>query len=91
MSIIRRHKRRAPIFLWTTEILSFKEKNIVYNDKFKNVFFCKSKEKEDGQMCIMWGRTSANTGDKVEIKCKFLNNVILVKSMLVIERKKQDE
>jgi hypothetical protein len=56
--------------------------NEIINDKYKTVFYCPSYEKPEGRMCIVWGRTTFQVGDKVKMTGRFNDGVFLVWSLL---------
>lgn len=49
-----------------TKVVAIEEYNKWYGDKYKNVFYCKSKQPTP-RMCISWGRTSLRVGDEVRL------------------------
>lgn len=73
--------------LMETTILRFEEQNkICPNDKFKNVFYCESKVKPEGRMCVLWERMLAQPGDKVVMKGRFNGEVFLAWSLMIMKR-----
>lgn len=73
--------------LLETKIIRFEEQNkICPNDKFKNVFYCVSKLKPEGRMCVLWERTVAQPGDTVIMKGRFKDDVFLVWSLTIMKR-----
>lgn len=70
-----------------TTILRFEEQNkICPNEKFKNVFYCESKVKPEGRMCVLWERTVAQPGDKVVMKGRFNGEAFLAWSLMIMKR-----
>lgn len=70
-----------------TTILRFEEQNkICPNGKIKNVFYCKSKLKPEGRMCVLWERTTAQPGDKVVMKGRFNMETFLAWSLMIMKR-----
>lgn len=84
--IFKTSKWESEACLIESEILRFEERNLIQKDKWKNVFYCKSKNPE-GRMCVYWGRTIAEVGDKVEMKGRFKDDIFIVWSMMI--RKKE--
>lgn len=76
--------------LYEAEILSFVEFNQIQNDKFKNVFYCSSKDNPNGRMCVLWGRTAAQAGDTIIMKGRLKDNIFLVWSMQIKKRANQN-
>ena len=73
--------------LMETKILRFEEQNkISPNEKFKNVFYCESKVKPEGRMCVLWERTLAQPGDTVVMKGRLNGDVFLVWSLMITKR-----
>ena len=48
------------------------------NEKFKTVFYCKSNKLSNGRMCVIWGRTTFNIGDEINMKGRLKDEVFLV-------------
>lgn len=48
------------------------------NGKFKTVFYCKSNKLSNGRMCVIWGRTTFNIGDEINMKGRLKDEVFLV-------------
>lgn len=67
--------------LYTSQVLKIEEQNIIINEKYKTVFYCKSSKLPEGRMCIAWGRTNIQAGDIVHMKGRMKDEVFLVWSM----------
>ena len=63
-------------------------KNLLVNEKYKSVFYVPSYLCPQGRMCVFWGYTTINTGDKVEMKGRFSDGVFLVWSLKIHKRAK---
>lgn len=59
------------------------------NDKLKSVFYCPSYLCPEGRMCIYWGRTSIQVGDKVLMKGRFVDGTFLVWQLLITKGQEQ--
>lgn len=68
-------------FIFPTKVLRIEEQNLLVNDKYKTVFYCKSINNPDGIMCIAWGRTTIKEGDRVELKGRPKDKIFLVWSI----------
>lgn len=67
-------------------ISRIEKQNLTVGDKVKTVFYCPSKLRNAEQMFVIWGRTTFNVGDELEMKGRFLNNCFLVWSHKIIKR-----
>ena len=78
--------------------IDFQNKEI--NGKLKTVFYCKSYlcPDGDGRMCILWEYNTIKTGDKVQMKGRFVGNeatnpeernVFIAWSAMILERREQ--
>ncbi len=68
-------------FIFPTKVLRIEEQNLLVNDKYKTVFYCKSINYPEGIMCIAWGRTTIKEGDRVELKGRPKDKIFLVWSI----------
>ena len=61
--------------------------NVEIKDKFKTVFYCESKAKPEGRMCVQWGRSSVKVGDKFEAKGRITEDgTFLVWSLMIFQK-----
>ena len=56
------------------------------NGNTKNVFKCESCKNPDGQLCIFWGRTTICSGDKIQMKGRYKDDVFLVWDMFITQK-----
>ena len=50
--------------LLTSTVERIEVQNAVINGKFKTVFYCKSDDNPEGQICVYWQRTTFKVGSK---------------------------
>lgn len=75
-----------------TQILNIEIQNLAINDKYKTVFYCRSKKKPEGTMCIKWGWTTFEVGDSISMKGFFNDRgVFIVKSLIYSSAKEKNE
>lgn len=67
----------------SSEVIKIEQQNEPVNDKYKTVFYCKSKKIPEGRMCIAWGRTRIAVGSKVEMDGRLKEDVFLVWSLTI--------
>lgn len=65
-----------------SEVLEIIEKNKVCNNRFKNVFTCRS-SKGTPRMCVLWGQSNIEEGNKVEMKGRLNGDVFLCWSLYI--------
>lgn len=90
----RKHKKRyvskheKDSILITSTIIKIEQQNEIIGEKFKNVFYLKSKNyPETGRMCVLWGRINFNVGDEITAKGRLnTDGVFLVWSFLITRR-----
>ena len=76
--------------LLTSTVQRIEVQNIEINGKFKTVFYCKSNDKPEGQLCIVWGRTTFRAGSRFDAKGRFTpEGTFLVWSMMHFMDKEQ--
>ncbi len=72
--------KQENLVLNRTKILKIEFQNKLINDKFKTVFYCKSKDNPNGRLCVAWERTNFSEGDFIEMKGWMKNDVFIVES-----------
>lgn len=79
--------------LITSTIIKIEQQNEIIGEKFKNVFYLKSKNyPETGRMCVSWGRTIFNVGDEITAKGRInTDGVFLVWSLMITKRAGKSE
>ena len=74
----------------TSTIERIEVQNVEINGKFKTVFYCKSNDKPEGQLCIVWGRTTFKVGSRFNAKGRLTpDGTFLVWSILHFKDKEQ--
>lgn len=61
-----------------SKIIKIEVQNQEINEKFKTVFYCESKTKPEGRMCIVWGRTTFKEGNEITMTGRMKEDVFLV-------------
>lgn len=95
----KKHKKRyvskyeEDSILITSTIIKIEQQNEIIGEKFKNVFYLKSKNyPETGRMCVSWGRTIFNVGDEITAKGRInTDGVFLVWSLMITKRAGKSE
>ena len=79
--------------LITSRIVAIEQQNELIGENFKNVFYIESKQlPETGRMCVLWGRSSFNVGDKIQSKGRINEQgTFLAWSLMILERAKNGE
>lgn len=69
--------------LITSVVKKIELQNVEINEKLKTVFYCESNTIPEGRLCITWGRTNLEIGDKFQAKGRITENgTFLIWSML---------
>ena len=71
-------KWQEQAFRIISKVIKIEIQNQWINDKFKTVFYCESKKKPEGRMCVAWGRTTFKVGDEVNMTGRIEGDVFLV-------------
>lgn len=67
------------------EIQKIEELNKNFKNNIKNVFYVKSKKREEGLLCVYWEYSNIKEGNKIDMKGFFTkdNLAFIVKSLFI--------
>lgn len=70
------------------EVVEIEEKNKIYRDKLKNVFYCADRN-GNTKMCILWGYSTFNVGDVVEMRGRYNGETFICRRLYIRRRTTQ--
>lgn len=85
-------KNEDYLFWVTGKISKIIELNTEFKSHFKTVFSIDIPRVNDDKfkMCISWARQVISLGDLVAIKCRYLENAVLVKKLNILRKAEAD-
>lgn len=75
-----------------SEVIEILESNKEYeNGNIKNVLKCESRKIPDGQLCVLWNRTTVEVGDKVQMQGYFKEDIFIVLNLNIVQKATKKE
>lgn len=84
-------KYEKDAMIYESIVTKIEVQNQEIGERIKNVFYVKSNVLPEGRMCILWGRTNFNVGDKLAMKGRMNNDGVFLVWSHMIHRNTEGE